>query len=223
MVATALEVWADTVMGVPPRHVRDRMVKAAFEVAFRRGKCASSECSTDDVDIFFRPDRHSQSSSLRASSIIDINTIRDVDVAEQIRGERLGALLQGLGCFDTVRGFHDEIRAGRRSGSVSHAVKASRLSRYRVSNPNLYYYASDLYPSFIGLREAADVMGIAESAAHRLIRAGEFPFPVARAGRSYKVSVRALMHFKDIPDAVVHVDDIENGALHAGGGIRRES
>ena len=33
MVATALEVWTDTAMGVPPRHVRDRMVKAAFEVA----------------------------------------------------------------------------------------------------------------------------------------------------------------------------------------------
>lgn len=110
--------------------------------------------------------------------------------------------------------------AGLRSGTVSQAVKTSGLPRSLISNPNLYYYASDLYPSFIGLREAAGVMGIAESAAHRLIRAGQFPFPAARAGRSYKVSVRALMHFKDIPDAIVHVDDIENGALHASGGVR---
>lgn len=219
MVATALEVWADTAVGVPPRHVRDRMVKAAFEASFRYAKAVSSEYSMDDIEIF-RPETPAQDSALMASSIIDVNSIRDADVAEQIRGERLGALLQGLGCFDVVRGFHDEIRAGRRSGSVSQAVKASGLSRSRISNPNLYYYASDLYPSFIGLREAAGVMGIAESAAHRLIRAGEFPFPVARAGRSYKVSVRALMHFKDISDSIVHVDDIENGALHASGGLR---
>ncbi|MFD7899785.1 hypothetical protein [Streptomyces sp. NPDC059743] len=220
MVATALEVWADTAMGVPPRHVRDRMVKAAFEVAFRHGNATSSEYSMDDIEIFIQPEIPTQGSALRASSIIDINSIRDADVAEQIRGERLGALLQGLGCFDAVRGFHDELRAGRRSGSVSQAVKASRLARSRISNPNLYYYASDLYPSFIGLRKAADVMGIAESAAHRLIRAGQFPFPVARAGRSYKVSVKALMHFKDIPDVIVHVDDIESGALHVSSGVR---
>jgi hypothetical protein len=61
-------------------------------------------------------------------------------------------------------------------------------------------------------------MGIAESAARRLIKDGDFPFPVARAGRSYKVSVRALMQFMDIPDAIVHVDDVENGAFHAGAG-----
>ncbi|MBO3674059.1 hypothetical protein [Streptomyces sp. NEAU-YJ-81] len=220
MVATALEVWADTAMGVPPRHVRDRMVKAAFEVAFRRGNATSSEYSMDDIEIFVQSEMATQGSALRASSIIDFNSIRDTDVAEQIRGERLGALLQRLGYFDAVRGFHDELRAGRRSGSVGQTVRTSRLARSRISNPNLYYYASDLYPSFIGLRKAADVMGIAESAAHRLIRAGQFPFPVARAGRSYKVSVKALMHFKDIPDAIVHVDDIESGALHASGGVR---
>ncbi|MYU13665.1 hypothetical protein GTZ78_24000 [Streptomyces sp. SID8361] len=171
----------------------------------------------DDIEIFIQPEIPAQGSTMRASSIIDINNIRDADVAEQIRGERLGALLQRLGYFDTVRGFHDELRADRRSGSVSRALRTSGLPRSRISNPNLYYHASDLYPSFIGLRKAADVMGIAESAAHRLIRAGQFPFPVARAGRSYKVSVKALMHFKDIPDAIVHVDDIESGALHASG------
>lgn len=216
MVATALEVWVETVMGVPPRHVRDRMVKAAFEVAFRHGRALSSEYSMDDVGIFFRPEILAQGSALRAASIVDVNRIRDAGVAEQIRGERIGALLQGLGCFDAVRVFHDEIRTGRRSGSVNQVV----MPRSRISNSNLYYYVSDLYPSFTGLREAAGVMGIVESAAHRLIRAGEFPFPVARAGRSYKVSVRALMHFMDIPDAIVHVDDVENGALHASGGVR---
>ncbi|WP_372409285.1 helix-turn-helix domain-containing protein [Streptomyces luteireticuli] len=220
MVATALDVWAGTAMGVPPRHVRDRMVKAAFEMAFRYGNAASSEYSMEDAEIFIQPEMYTQGSELRASSIIDINSIRDAGVAEQIRGERLGALLQRLGCFDAVREFHDGLRAGCRSGSVSQAVRASKLSRSQISNPNLYYYASDLYPSFIGLREAADVMEISDSAAHRLIRAGQFPFPVARVGRSYKVSVKALMHFKDIPDVIVHVDDIENGALHASGGVR---
>ncbi|KPI02825.1 hypothetical protein OK074_4975 [Actinobacteria bacterium OK074] len=221
MVASALEVWVGTSAGVPPCHVRDRMVKAAFEVAFRYCNAATSSAySMDGEGLFFEPEIPAQVSALKASSIIDVNSIRDVDVAEQIRVERLGALFQGAGCFDTVRGFHDELRAGRRSGSVSRARKSSGLSRSLISDSNLYYYASDLYPSYIGLREAAVVMGIAESAAHRLIRAGQFPFPVARAGRSYKVSVRALMHFKDIPDAIVHVDDIENGSLHAGGSAR---
>ncbi|WP_143196837.1 helix-turn-helix transcriptional regulator [Streptomyces sp. CB00455] len=219
MTATALEVWADTAMSVPPRHVRDRMVKAAFDVAFRRGRAASSECSADDVEIF-RPESNAQDSTLRALSIIDVNSIRDAGVAEQIRGERFGSLLHMLGYFDVVRGFHDQIRAGRRSGSVSQAMKVSRPTQSQISGQSSYYYASDLYPSFIGLREAAGVMGIAESAAHRLIRAGQFPFPVARAGRSYKVSVRALMRFMDIPDAIVHVDDVENGALHASGCVR---
>lgn len=218
MVATALEVWADTAMGVPPRHVRDRMVKAAHGVAYSRGRSVSSEWSTDEIEIFRPEEPPVQNSLLRALSIIDVSSIRDADVAEQVRGERFGSLLQRLGCFDVARVFHDALRAGRRSGSVSQAVKASRLARSRISSQSLYYYASDLYPSFIGLREAASVMGIAESAAHRLIRAGQFPFPVARVGRSYKVSVKALMHFMDIPDVVVHADDVENGSVHAGGG-----
>ncbi|WP_354379654.1 helix-turn-helix domain-containing protein [Streptomyces sp. PvR034] len=220
MVATALEVWKDTSVGVPPRHVRDRMVKAAFGVAYQCGSTASSEYSMDDVEELVQSETWTQGSVPRASSIIDIDSIRDAGVAEQIRGERLGALLQGLGCFDAVQGFHEELRAGRRSGSVSRALSSSNLPRSQISNPNLYYYASDLYPSFIGIQEAANVMGISHSAAHRLVRAGQFPFPVARAGRSYKVSVKALMHFKGIPDAIVHVDDIENGALHAGDGER---
>ena len=216
MVTTALEVWADTAMGVPPRHVRDRMVRAAFEVAFRRGNVSLTEYSMDDVEVFIS-EPPVQSPGLSASSIIDVNSIRDVDVAEKIRGERLGAIFQRAGRFDVVRDFHEGIRSGRHSGSVSQAV-ASGLSRSWISSQNLYYYASDIYPKFTGLREAAGVMGIPESTAHRLVRAGEFPFPAARAGRSYKVSVKALMHFADIPDSVVHVDDVENGALHAGFG-----
>ncbi|MFE7115373.1 hypothetical protein ACFU99_08105 [Streptomyces sp. NPDC057654] len=82
MVATALEVWVDTAMGVPPRRVRDRMVKAAFEVAFRCGNSTSSEYSMDEFDMFVRPEISSQSSVLSASSIIDVNSIRDADAAE---------------------------------------------------------------------------------------------------------------------------------------------
>ncbi|MFJ5232365.1 helix-turn-helix transcriptional regulator [Kitasatospora sp. NPDC088391] len=220
MVVTALEVWAATASGVSPRLVRDRMVKAAFDVAFRRGRTGTPEYTTDRLDIFVPPEAPDAGRSLRASSIIDVGQVRDAEVAEQIRGERLGALLHGLGCFEAVQGFHEEMRAGRRSGSISPAVKTSGLARSRFSNNNLYYYASDLYPSFIGLREAAHVIGLPESTAYRLIQAGEFPVPVARAGNSYKVSVRALMHFTDIPDAIVHADDIENGARHARGATR---
>ncbi|MEV0451374.1 hypothetical protein [Streptomyces sp. NPDC050600] len=219
MVATALEVWHGTAMGVSPRHVRDRMVKAAFATAYRLGNSTSSEYAMDDVEALTQLEALTRDSMLRASSIIDVDSIRDADVVEQLRGERVGAMFQMQGQFDVLRVFHDDLRAGRRSGSVGQVVK-SGLSRAWISDPNLYYYASDLYPSFIGLREAAGVMGIAESAAYRLVRAGQFPFPVARAGRGYKVSVKALMHFKNIPDVVVHVDDVENGALHAGGGVR---
>ncbi|MER5563642.1 helix-turn-helix domain-containing protein [Streptomyces sp. NPDC002506] len=222
MVVTALEVWNDTAKGVPPRHVRDRMVKAANEVAYRRGRIGSSEYSTDDVNIFFRPENSVGESGLRASSIIDVNNIRDPDVLEQITGERDGALFQRLGHFDVLHQYHEELRAGRRSGSISQSVK-SGLSRAWFSNPNLYYYASDRYPPFIGLREAAEVMDISEAAAHRMIRAGQFPFPAARAGRGYRISVKALMHFMDIPDAIIHADDVENGALHAGGGVQRST
>ncbi|GHE10855.1 helix-turn-helix domain-containing protein [Streptomyces alanosinicus] len=218
MAVTALEVWKDTAQGVPPRHVRDRMVKASFEVAFRYGNATFGQYPMDDVELLIQSEIPAQDSVLKASSIIDVNSIRDADVAEQLRGERIGALFQRLGHFDAVRGFHDDLRAGRRSGSVRQVMTTSRLLRSRISGPNLYYYASDLYPPYIGLREAASVMGIAESAAHRLIRAGQFPFPAARAGRSYKISVKALMYFKEIPDVIVHVDDVENGALHASGG-----
>ncbi|WP_143201324.1 helix-turn-helix domain-containing protein [Streptomyces uncialis] len=216
MVATALEVWDETVRGVAPRHVRDRMVKAAFEVAFRLGSATSSEYSMDDVEIFVQPEGSFLDSTLKASSIIDASNIHDADVAEQLRGERIGELFQLRGCSETVRDFHDELRTGTRSGSINQTVRTG-LSRSWFSDPNLYYYVSDLYPSFIGLREAADVMDIAESAAYRLIRAGQFPFPAARAGRGYKISVKALMLFKSIPNPIVHVDDVENGALHAGG------
>ncbi|WKE70060.1 hypothetical protein [Streptomyces sp. WP-1] len=219
MVLAALEVWRDTEHGVPPRHVRDKMVKAAFDVAFRCGNGALAEWSSDEIELLFQSEMFAQESVLKASSIININGIRDVDVAEQLRGERIGALFQLLGHFGVVREFHDDLRAGRRSGSVRQTMTTSMLLRSRISGPHLYYYTSDLYPSYIGLREAAAVMGVPESAAHRLIRVGQFPFPAARAGRSYKVSVKALMHFKDIPDVIVHVDDVENGALHASGAL----
>ncbi|WP_432122602.1 helix-turn-helix domain-containing protein [Streptomyces sp. S1] len=220
MVAVLLEVWGNTGMGVSPRHVRDRMVKTAIEAAFRCGKSGSSEYSVDEIEIISQLEMPAPDFMMKKSSIIDVNSIRDAITAEQVRGERVGALFQGPGRFDAVRVFHDDLRTGRRSGSVGQAVKTSGMLRSGISDPNLYYYISDLYPSYIGLREAANVMGITESAAHRLIRAGQFPFPVARVGRSYRVSVKALMHFMEIQDVIVHVDDVENGALHAGGGAR---
>ncbi|MER0242230.1 helix-turn-helix domain-containing protein [Streptomyces sp. HSW2009] len=218
MVVTALEVWNDTSAGVSPRHVRDRMVKGAFDVAYRKGSCAPPEYPMDEMELFLQSEAPALGFGLRAASIINSDLIRDADFAEQLKGERYGAVLQKHGCMEDVLGYHDEIRTGRRSGSVKQSVMAPRLSRFSISGVKNYYYTSDLYPSFIGLKEAAVVMGITESAAHRLIRAGQFPFPVARAGRSYKVSTKALMHFKEIPDVIVHMDDVENGARHASAG-----
>ncbi|MFE8977301.1 hypothetical protein ACFYM7_28335 [Streptomyces cyaneofuscatus] len=35
----------------------------------------------------------------------------------------------------------------------------------------------------------------------------------------FELQLKALMHFMDIPDVVVHADDVENGSVHAGGGV----
>ncbi|MFI1517832.1 hypothetical protein [Kitasatospora cineracea] len=90
MVATALEVWAATTVGVPPRHVRDRMVKAAFDVAARLARRGTSDFPVDDLDLLLFSGEPVESSGLLASSIIDCSGVRDADMAERIRGERLG-------------------------------------------------------------------------------------------------------------------------------------
>ncbi|WP_159074286.1 hypothetical protein [Streptomyces dioscori] len=150
MVTTALEVWEGTVMDTSPRHIRDRMVKATFDLAFQLGNTTCSDFSVDDVGVLIQPDWNAQDSALRASSI-DVNTVRDADVAEQLRGERIGALLHVQGHSEVLRGLHEGLRDGSRSGSASRSVRSSEFSRSRISNPNLYYCISDLYPSFIGL------------------------------------------------------------------------
>lgn len=90
------------------------------------------------------------------------------------------------------------------------------MTRAWVDGVERYYYVSDFYPKFMRLRDAAKVMGIADSAAYRKVRGGDFPFPVNSSGQSYQVFVRALMQHMEIPDAVVHMDDVENGAGYAG-------
>lgn len=59
----------------------------------------------------------------------------------------------------------------------------------------------------MGLREAGDVFGIHRDTAYKLAASGEFPVPVVRIGRAYKVSRRAVDEYlarldgNDVPAA----------------------
>jgi hypothetical protein len=217
MVEAALTTWTETARGVPPHQVPALMRKAAIRAAYQRATAQTRETSTDEPEelIFFEespviPD-------LKASSIIHYADVRDPAVAEQIRGERYGALLQKHGCIDAAEGFHKEIRTGRRPTVANRAAKAPMLARAHLFGPSHYYYISDFYPPFIGIQAAAEILGIPESTAYRMVRNGSFPCPPTRMGRSLRVPVPPLMHFAHIPDVIVHPDDVENGASHASG------
>lgn len=51
---------------------------------------------------------------------------------------------------------------------------------------------NDLPPS-LGLEAAALVLGIGRTNAYALVRRGEFPVPVLRIGRRYRVSTQAVL------------------------------
>ncbi|MBO4257346.1 hypothetical protein [Streptomyces griseorubiginosus] len=153
---------------------------------------------------------------LRASSIIDASTVRDPDANERIRGERAGALLQRMGVMDHVKTLHDKLRSGCRDGVDSPAITPTQAGRSWVDGKNLYYRISDLLPQYVGFSEAANIIGLSESQASKLARKGSLPFRVLWIGNSRVVSVNSLMHILGIQDAIVHPDDVENGASHVG-------
>jgi hypothetical protein len=166
------------------------------------------------VEYFSSPDVFAQGITSSGAPILDAAELRNPIVAEQLRGERYGALFQHLGCMDRVRIVHDEIRSGRRRAGTS-IPGTMQFWRSHLTGADHYYWISDLFPLYVKLPEAAAALGYAESAAYKLVRDGKFPCPVTRMGSSYVVAVKALMHQLGIPDAIVHPDDVENGAAHA--------
>lgn len=216
MFEAALVAWMDTERGCPPGSVRHKVVKGAYEIAYKRAKVCGGEWSSDCMDgVPIFPGNENEF-TIKTSGVVDSVDVRDPVVAEQIRGERFGALLRKMNCVDRMTLFHQEIRDGLHPGIADRVMKGGVAERVWVDGAERYYYVSDFYPKFMRLPAAAEVMGVAESAAYRKVRGGDFPFPVNSTGRSYQVSVGALMHHVGISDAVVHMDDVENGAGYAG-------
>ncbi|MEU1144018.1 helix-turn-helix transcriptional regulator [Streptomyces sp. NPDC005863] len=215
MFEATLVAWADTERGCPPGSVRHRVVKSAYELAYKRAKACGGERSSDAMDDLPLLSEVSSEFTMRASGVVNFTDVRDPVVAEQIRGERFGALLRKMGYVDRMALFHQEIRDGLHPAIAQRVLKGGAATRVWVDGVERYYYVSDFYPKFMRLPEAAKVLGVAESAAYRKVRNGNFPFPVNSSGQSYQVSVGALMQYTDIPDVVIHMDDVENGAGYA--------
>ncbi|WP_380285967.1 helix-turn-helix domain-containing protein [Kitasatospora purpeofusca] len=74
-------------------------------------------------------------------------------------------------------------------------------------------------PSEVGLRIAADALGLSVATAYRRIRRGDFPCALRKVGRTYVIRTVDLMRALRIQDVRVHHDDIEAGARFAGGMI----
>lgn len=221
MFEAGLATWTETVRGIAPRLVPAIMRKTAIRAAYRRATDQTRETAFERPEDFLDEEDHPELPGLKASSLIHGANIRDPAVAEQLRGERNGALFHKNNCMDAVSRFHEEIRAGRRSDITARAAKAPMLARSNLFGPSHYYYISDFLPPFIGMPAAAEALGIPESAAYHMVRRGTFPCPPTRMGRSLRVPVRPLMHYMEIPDVIVHPDDVENGAAHASGLARR--
>jgi hypothetical protein len=217
MFEAALDVWEGTVKGVPPREVPARMVKAAINAAYRRADVHKNESSSSFVELLLMSEEAVADSTLRASSIVHGADPRDPAVAEQIRGEHIGALWQRHGLGGVVGRHHAELRTGRRPGLRDALATEAMLTRTWVTGRNHYYYVSDFYPKFIALPAAAEALGIAKSAAYRMVRTGSFPCLTTRMGSSIQVPTKSLMCSLSIPDVIVHVDDVENGAASLAG------
>lgn len=70
-------------------------------------------------------------------------------------------------------------------------------------------------PAWVPLRAAACALGISLYSPRNRIRAGSFPCPLHRRGRSYVVELPHLLRQLGIQDVRVHDDDIEAGAAFA--------
>ncbi|MFB8202100.1 hypothetical protein [Kitasatospora purpeofusca] len=212
MVEVALEVWHATRSGVPAHRIRGAMIKEAVSRAYKRVGANGRETARDSMDTFASPQNSPRATAFLRPSSVGTSGSQNPHAAEIIRGEQVGAMLQALEQIGLARAHHAEIRSGiKRSTALSHP----NLARAGLPGAHHYYRLSDLLPAHIGIRPAAEVLGIAETAALRMVRDGSFPCPVTRMGRSYRVPVKAFMAALGIPDAPFHPDDVENGAERA--------
>ncbi|OKI08099.1 hypothetical protein A6A06_35200 [Streptomyces sp. CB02923] len=74
-------------------------------------------------------------------------------------------------------------------------------------------------PVAVDLRTAARALGIASTTAYRLIREDEFPCPVLRVGRRYKVPTNELMLALGIEDRPLYSVALEPDADGPGTGF----
>ncbi|MFJ8310048.1 MULTISPECIES: hypothetical protein [unclassified Streptomyces] len=218
MMDGALEAWFSMAGGMPSRKLLDAMMTRAFTSARTLVDAGSSETCAASSEYLVADAAHEQDSTMRASSIIDVGTVRDPDADERIRGERTGALLQRMGAMGHAKILHEKLRRGCRDEVDSHSLTPAQMGRSWVDGKNLYYRISDLLPQYIAFSEAANIVGLSGSQASRMAGKGSLSFRVLWIGNSRFVSVKSLMHTLGIPDSIVHPDDVENGASHVGGG-----
>ncbi|MFH8464923.1 hypothetical protein [Streptomyces sp. NPDC017991] len=211
-----LEAWSSTGDDTSCKKLRDAMMARAFARARNLVSIGSSETCTDSVEFWILNRPHGGDPTLRASSIIDAGTVRDPDTDERIRGECIGALLQRTGAIDDAKRLHDQIRDGGRDEADAPAISPQQVGRSWIDGKNLYYRFSDLLPRHIGFKQAANIFDLSESQASRRSGKGSLPFRVLWIGNSRAAAVKSLMEILDIPDPILHPDDVENGASQIG-------
>ena len=69
-------------------------------------------------------------------------------------------------------------------------------------------------PSTCSLTEAATVLGISRDLAYRLAAAGDFPCPVLRIGRRYRVPLKALDELVNGPTPSAEVIGPEGATVY---------
>jgi hypothetical protein len=216
MVEGALEAWFSVAVGTPSKELLNAMMTRAFAAARRLVDTGSSETCGGSAEYFITDAAYEQDTTLLASSIIDAGTVQDPDANEKIRGERAGALLQRMGAMDQAKTLHEKLRSGCRDKETILCITPTQVGRSWVDGKNLYYRFSDLLPKHISFTKAANAVGCTESQATRMAKKGSPLFGVRWIGNNRVVSVKSLMHILDIPDPILHPDDVENGASHVG-------
>ncbi|MGW4693691.1 hypothetical protein ACWEO1_15035 [Kitasatospora cineracea] len=215
MVEAAIAAWLETSQGFPPEEVRGVMVKSAFSTAYGRARVNVRETSKSDPEVLRLSAAPGRLSARSRAPFIRVSDPQSPEMAAIIRGEQYGSWLYEHNCMNRPRTFHEGVRAGVSSGGRLPAPGEEGAVRGIGPGREGCYRISDLLPALIGVPEAAVVMGTTEAAVRRAVRAGSFPCPVTSAGRAYRISVRAFMRGLGISDALVHPDDVENGAAHA--------
>ncbi|MFK0192507.1 MULTISPECIES: helix-turn-helix domain-containing protein [Kitasatospora] len=70
-------------------------------------------------------------------------------------------------------------------------------------------------PLTIDVRTAARVLGLCPATVYRRLREQDFPCPVLRPGRQYRIPTAGLLRALGIEEVPVHADDLRRGAQYA--------